>query len=101
LSDLEFISNSPNRVGNLEIAVSGNYIKISAETFDIKTASLHTFIINSIIGSESVSVLSLAIVKLYPFPNLFFKNTLLPEHYNFPSPIIPILSPKKSASSMK
>lgn len=83
------------------IAANGNCINISAETLEIKTASGHTFIIVSIIGSDSVNVLSFTTVKLYPLPNWFFKNTLLPEHYNLPSPIIPILSPKKSASSIK
>lgn len=51
------------------IAANGNCINISAETLEIKTASGHTFIIVSIIGSDSVNVLSFTTVKLYPLPN--------------------------------
>ncbi len=54
-----------------------------------------------IIGSGSDCELCFTKVMLYPIPNLFLRNILDPQHNNWPPPIIPIRSPRKSASSMK
>lgn len=56
----------------------------------------------NLINSLLSTLLSyLEIVKLYPTPNRSFKNSEDPQQISLPLPIIPILSPRKSASSIK
>ena len=41
------------------------------------------------------------ILSRYPTPNLFFKKSELPQHKSVPLAMMPILSPRISASSIK
>lgn len=52
-------------------------------------------------GYEFTVVFFLTTVKLYPTPYLSFKNQDDPKQINSPFLIMAILSPKKSASSIK
>lgn len=67
---------------------------------DSKKADGITFCTNFIIDFDFTSGFFFKKVILYPILNLFFKKRLDPQQRSFPALIIPILSPKKSASSV-
>jgi hypothetical protein len=46
---------------------------------------------------ESTCEFYLTKVRLYPMPNLFLRKILDPQQSNYPLPMMPILSPRKSA----
>ena len=86
-----------NSLENDLVQANGSCIANYAETSESTTEEGIILCILFMMAIESTCEFYLTKVKLYPIPNLFLRKMLEPQHKSSPLPMIPILSPRKSA----